>query len=161
MIIDDIGGGSAEETGDFLVRGLAACGDEAGETESGITGGVFLVIGGFVGLVDDDEAEIMDGGKESGTGADDDDGVAGGGFGEDTEPSFAAFGGGLVGVDEVDTGAESLLENLDELGGEGDFGNEEDGGVLRFKGISGHFEVDIGFTATGYTSEETSGSWGF
>jgi hypothetical protein len=47
------------------------------------------------------------------------------------------------------------------LAGEGDFGDEEDGGFLCFEGVFGHFEVDIGFTATGNASKQPSGSWGF
>ena len=74
---------------------------------------------------------------------------------------MAALDEGLVGVDEDDATFEGLLEDFDELAGEGDFRDEEDGGFLRFEGVFGHFEVDIGFTATGNASEQTSGSWGF
>ncbi len=42
------------------------------------------------------------------------------------------FGFGLFGVEEGDLSAESLFENLDELGGEGDFGDEEDDGFAGF-----------------------------
>jgi len=64
-------------------------------------------------------------------------------------------------VDEDNAATEGLFEDFDELAGEGDFRDEEDGGFLRFEGVFGHFEVDIGFTATGNASEQTSGSWGF
>lgn len=74
---------------------------------------------------------------------------------------MAALDEGLVGVDEDDATFEGLLEDFDELAGEGDFRDEEDGGFLRFEGVFGHFEVDIGFTATGNASKQTSGSWGF
>ncbi len=56
-------------------------------------------------------------------------------------------------MDEDDAAAEGLFEDFDELAGEGDFRDEEDGGFLRFEGVFGHFEVDIGFTATGNASE--------
>lgn len=152
MIIDDVRGGGAEDTGDF-----EACGHETGKAEGGITGRIILVVGAFVGFVDNDETEVANRGEKGRAGADDD-----GGFGgmEDFKPCLAAFSGGLVGVDEMDARAESLLEDVDELGSEGDFGDEEDSGLLRFKALSGHFEVDIGFTATSYASEQTSGSWG-
>ncbi len=38
------------------------------------------------------------------------------------------FGFGLFGVEEGDLAVEGLFEDLDELGGEGNFGDEEDGG---------------------------------
>jgi len=47
-------------------------GDEASEAESGIARGIFLIVGGFVGFVDDDEAEVVNRGEEGGTRADDD-----------------------------------------------------------------------------------------
>lgn len=43
-----------------------------------------------------------------------------------------AFGFGLFGVEEGDAVAEGGGEDLDELGGEGDFGNEEDDGLVLF-----------------------------
>lgn len=73
VIIDEIRGGGAEDAGDFLLAG-----NEAGETEGGVTGCVFLIIGGFVGFVDNDEAEVVDGGEEGGAGADDDERLRGG-----------------------------------------------------------------------------------
>lgn len=77
------------------------------------------------------------------------------------EPGLAAFDEGLVGVDEDDAVFEGLGENFDELTGEGDFWDEEDGGFLLFESVFGQFEVDIGFTTTSYASEQTRGSWGF
>lgn len=52
-------------------------GDEAGEAESGIARGIFLIIGGFVGFVDDDETEVVDRGEEGGARADDDERLGG------------------------------------------------------------------------------------
>lgn len=73
VIIYEIRGGRAEDAGDF-----EGAGDLAGEAEGGVAGGVFLVVGGFVGFVNQDKAEVVDGGKKGGAGADDDGG--GGGF---------------------------------------------------------------------------------
>ena len=67
VVVDEIRSGGTEETGGFCLAG-----DETGEAEGGIARGVFLVIGGFVGFVDDDEAEVVDWGEEGGAGADDD-----------------------------------------------------------------------------------------
>lgn len=73
MIIDEIGGGGTEDAGDFLLAG-----DEAGEAQGGVTGCVFLIIGGFVGFVDNDEAEVVNGREEGGAGTDDDERLRGG-----------------------------------------------------------------------------------
>lgn len=56
-------------------------------------------------------------------------------------------------MEENDAVAEGLLENLDDLAGEGDFGDEEDDGGLGLKGLSSEFKVKVGFTATSHTSE--------
>lgn len=83
IIIGEVRGGGAKEAGD-----LEGASHEAGKTSSGITRGVFLVVGSFVGFVDNNEAKIMDGGKEGRTRADDNEG---GGRGEDFEPDLAAL----------------------------------------------------------------------
>ena len=54
-------------------------GDVGSEAEGGVVRCVVLVEGGFVGFVDDDEAEIVEGGEEGRAGADDDEGASGGG----------------------------------------------------------------------------------
>ena len=38
-------------------------------------------------------------------------------------------------MEQGDAVAEGLLENLDDLASEGDFGDEEDDGFLRFEGF--------------------------
>lgn len=81
-------------------------------------------------------------------------------FLEDVEPDFAAFGHGLAGVNEGDEVAKGVFKDFDELAGEGDFGDEEDGGFLLPERFRGELEVDIGFTATGNASEQRSVSWG-
>ena len=67
--VGDEGGGGAKEASDF-----EGAGEEGSEADGGVFGGVFLVVGGFVGFVDDDEAEVFDGSEEGGAGADDDSG---------------------------------------------------------------------------------------
>ena len=127
VIIYEVRGGRAEDAGDF-----EGAGDLAGEAKGGVAGGVFLVVGGFVGFVNQDKAEVVNEKKKGGAGADDDGG--GGGF-EEVKPEAAAGGRGLLGVEQGDAVAEGLLENLDDLAGEGDFGDEEDDGFLRFEGF--------------------------
>ena len=73
VIIYEVRGGGAEDAGDF-----EGAGDLAGEAKGGVAGGVFLVVGRFVGFVNQDKTEVVDGGKKGGAGADDDGG--GGGF---------------------------------------------------------------------------------
>lgn len=50
-----------------------------------------------------------------------------------------AVGFGLFGVEEGDLVFESGFEDLDELGSEGDFGDEEDDGLAGFEGFGGEF----------------------
>ena len=46
-------------------------GNKTSETQRGIFGGVFLEKSGFVGLIDDNEAKILDWREEGGTGTND------------------------------------------------------------------------------------------
>lgn len=56
VIIDQIRCSGALKAGDFQ-----SASDKTSEAEGGIARWVFLIIGGFVGLVDDDLAEVADG----------------------------------------------------------------------------------------------------
>lgn len=111
-------GGGAEEARDF-----EGASEEGGEAEGGVFRGVFLVVGGFVGFVDDDETEIFERGEEGGAGADDD--LWGVGV-EEAFPGEVAFSFGLAAVKEGDALAEGGFKDLDELGSQGDFWDEED-----------------------------------
>ena len=79
-----------------------------------------MIVGGFVSFVDDDETEVVDRSEKGGAGTDDD---LRGALGEDVFPGEVAGGFGLARVEEGDSVGEVLVENLDELGGEGDFGD--------------------------------------
>ena len=81
---------------------------------------MILMIGWFMCFVDDDEAEILDRGKEGRTRADDDARMVA--F-ECGLPEMMADGLGLLGVEQNNI-FEMLFEVGDELRGEGDFGNE-------------------------------------
>ena len=122
IVVGDKRGGGALDDG-----GFSGGADKGGEAKGGVFRGVFLVVGGFVGFVYDDEAEIFKGGKEGGAGTDDDLGVI---RDEEVFPDLMAGGFGLIGMNESDVAAEGVFKDLDELAGEGDFGDEEDGGFL-------------------------------
>lgn len=123
----EIGG---ERSGGALdTEGVEMIGDETGEAESGVFRSLVLVVSGFVGFVDDDESKVSDRGEKGGTGADDDLGRSGE---EEIFPDFATFFWGEVGVEKSDFLIEGFGKDLDELGGEGDFGDEEDGGFFVF-----------------------------
>lgn len=70
-----------------------------------------------MGLVDDDETEVLDRCKKSGTGADDD--LGGCGFG-DFDPVVSPSFGGLVGVENGDYRAEVLNKYFIQLGSKSD-----------------------------------------
>jgi len=68
-----------------------------------------------------------------------------------------------VGVEDgdlVDEGVEAGFESLDGLGGEGDFGDEDDDLFAEVEGGLGGLEVDFGFAGAGDAVEE-DGFWFF
>lgn len=79
---------------------------------------------------------------------------------EELEPGFSPLDERLVGMDKGDKITKSLFKNFDQLASEGDFRDEKNDGFLLFEGIGGELEIDIGFTATGDTSEQMSAFWG-
>ena len=89
-------------------------GNEAGEAESGVFWGFFLEIGGFMGFIDNNEAEVMDGGEEGGTGADDDLRCF---CNKEIFPDFLTFYVSEARVNEGDAGAKSCFKNPNKLGG--------------------------------------------
>jgi len=118
-----------------------------------VFGWVFLFVGGLVFLVDDDEAGVFDGGEDGGSGADDDAGFAS----ADAVPFVESFALGEVGVkngDLVDEFVEAGFETLDGLGGEGDFGDEDDDLFAKIESSPGGLEVDFGFAGTGDAVEQ-------
>ena len=65
-----------------------------------------------------------------------------------------ALGLGLAGMNQSNLAAEGVLEDLDELRGEGDFWDEEDDRFLSPQSVLGKFEIDIGLAAAGDAVEE-------
>ncbi len=118
MIIGSKRGGSAKNTVDVKMIG-----NKTSKAKGRITGGVLLKIGRIVRLVDDDEAEIRKGGKEGRARADNNNRPI---RGEAMLPNLVALSFGLAGVDENGAPREGEFKDLDELGGEGDFGHEKD-----------------------------------
>jgi len=142
------GGGGAEEDAAFFE--VAA---DDGEVTGVILWRVFLFVGGFVFFIDDDEAGVFYRGEDGGSGADDDACFAG----ADAVPFVEAFALGEVGVEDGDLVGEvveACFEALDGLGGEGDFGDEDDDVFSEVEGGLGGLEVDFGFARAGDAVEE-------
>lgn len=114
VIIGDEWGGGAEDTRYFQVVS-----DKTGEAEGGIMRGVLLKIGGVVGFVDNNEAEIREGGKKGRAWANDDNW---GGSVKTSFPDLMTFRFGLTRMYEDSATRKSGFKNLDELGSEGNFG---------------------------------------
>ena len=95
-----------------------------------------MVVGGFVGFVDDDEAKVVNWGEKGGARTDNDMRFSGS---EELFPDKVAFGFGLAGVDENNMATKGGVENGDELGSEGYFWDEKDSGLTAGKGRIGQF----------------------
>lgn len=93
-----------------------------------------MIIGGFVSLINDDKAEIVDWGKKSRAGTDNN--VRLGGI-KKFFPNKVTLGFGLTGVNKSDMLAKSGTKDRNELGSEGDFWNEENSRLTAGKGIIG------------------------
>ena len=88
--IRDKRSGGAEDARDFKIGSK-----ERSETKSRIFRRIFLVIGGFMSLINNNESKIFKGGEKGRTRADDD---AGGGGKEKLFPDLMTFRFGLFGV---------------------------------------------------------------
>ena len=114
---------------------------------------VFLFVGGFVFFIDDDESEVGQGGKNSGASSDDDAGFAS----ANTMPFVESLALGKVGVhhgDLVDHFREAGFEALHSLGGEGDFGNQNDDVLSEIEGFLSRLKIDFGFPGSGDAVKE-------
>ena len=129
-------------------------GGEAGADDGHVAGvvddAVFLLEGGFVFLVDDDEAQIGEGEEEGGAGADDD----GGGAVGDGAPGDAAGAGGEVAVPDGGGDAEAAGEAVEPLGAECNFGEEDEGLAAGGETLGDGFEVDFRLAGPGDAIEE-------
>lgn len=125
-----------------------------GEIPAVVTRCFLLLIGGFVLFVDDDEAEVVEGGEDRRTRPDHDPGLAA----CDAQPTVAPFPFGEVTVPDHDVHPKRFEpgpECADGLRGECDFGNKKEGSGSR---LSEHMlkglDVDLGFSGTGYAVEQ-------
>lgn len=126
IVVGDERRGGAKQAGNRR-RFRRATGDEASKANGRVPRGIFLEISGFMSLVDDDEAEIVQGCQQGGPRADDDEGMI---SVEDLLPGEVAFGFGKARVEQDDLVLEGFFKDGDKLGGESDFGDEEDGGPV-------------------------------
>lgn len=76
--------------------------------------------------------------------------------GKEVEPNLATLSHSLLGVDQGNGIVKSLLEDLDELAGEGDFRNKENGRFTLSESICGELEVNICLAAASNAAEEAS-----
>lgn len=107
-----------------------------------------------MGFINDDKAEVIDGGKKSGTGTDN---YLRGRIVQNFCPELVASGFGLARMEESDVLWESLLKNGDKLRSEGNFRNEQDDGLVVFEGFGGESKVNVGFAGASDTMEEFGG----
>jgi len=120
-------------------------GAEHGEVAPVVAGiGAFLFVGVLVFFIDDDDAEIGEGGKDGTARADDDFGFAA----ADAVPLVEAFALGEVGVENGDLildRGEAGFEPLDGLRGEGNLGQEDKHAFPLVDAVLGGLEVDFCF----------------
>lgn len=153
VAFDGRSGGAKDDSGAFDM------GANDGEVAAVVFRWVLLFVSGLVLFVDEDEAEVGEGGEDGGAGSDDD-------FGNpfaDAVPLVEAFAlgeGGVEDGDEFGGLAKAGLEALYGLGSERDFGKENDDGFAGFEGRLGGLEVDFGFARAGDAVEENGFSFG-
>lgn len=64
-------------------------------------------------------------------------------------------------MNEYNAIAKSLFEDLNKLASEGDFGDEENSGLIFLDSIRGELKIDIGFATTSNSAEKASRSGTF
>ena len=101
-------------------------------------------------FVDNDEAEFFDWRKESRARADDDLWLI---ALEAFLPDLVADSLGLGGMLNDDV-LEVLLKIADDLGGKGDFWDEDNDGLAFGEGMLGKLDINVGFAATGDAVQE-------
>ena len=139
------GRGGAEDDGAGLAE-TAHDGDVAGVVARRLV----LLVAGLVLLVHDDDAEFVDGREDGRARADDDARLAS----MDAVPFVVALAVAELAVEDGDGGAEAGGEALDGLGGEGDFGDENDGAAPFVERVGDALEEDLGLAARGDAVEE-------
>lgn len=123
---------------------------DGGETGGKVFGVLVLVVAWFVRFIDNDEAEVLYGGKEGRAGANDDFWL---GVVEDIFPDLVAQGLALGGVNKIEV-LKMGRKIIDELGSEGDFGNKKDERLFLREEALREVEVDVGLATTGDAVEK-------
>lgn len=103
-------------------------------------------------FVDDDEAQVLDGGEECATRSDDDAQSSVSDSRPGIEPFFFAQGA----MEDGDVVSEASPEDGAELGCQRDFGKDEDASFIFFARIFDGLEIDLGFAASGNAEEQES-----
>ena len=114
-----------------------------------VAGDGVLLVAGFVLLIDDDQAELRQRGKDGRAGADDHIGQS---F-ADLLPLGVALRGREATVHHGDP-RETAAEPLDGLGGQGDFGQQDDGAFAGGDGPLDRADIDLRFAAVGDAVEQ-------
>ena len=130
------------------------------EDESEVAGvvadAVFLLEAAVVLFVDDEQSEVLEGGEEGAAGAYDDPCLSA----SDAAPLVEALAGCEAGMEDRDGGGERGREGGDELGGEADFGEQDEGCATACEDLAGGPHVDLGFAAAGDAVEEDAARCG-
>ncbi len=101
-------------------------------------------------FIDNDEAEIVRRQEEARAGADNDAGLSALVRRARRLPCQVALGLGQPRVGGDDDGSESGLKLPDELRGQGDFGDQNNGGTAGLDGITRQLEVEPGLAGSGH-----------
>ena len=121
-----------------------------------VAGHLLLFVGGFVFLVDDDEAQVRDGGEDGRPGADCDLGLARG----QRTPGIMSLAVAQMAVPDDDfhaSTAESTAQAADGLRREGDFRNEENRAAAFRDNLFDGMEIDLGLPAPRHPVKEVGG----
>ena len=123
---------------------------DEGHVTGMVTGTFFLLIGGLVLLVDDDESQSGHRGEDGRAGAHDDGDLPGG----RTPPSPVALRVAEVAVEFNDLLAEALPKPSEELRCEGNLGDEDNGPFPVCQDLLDGAKVELGLSAGGHPVEQ-------
>ncbi len=118
---------------------------------AGVVGdAVILLVGAFMFLIDDDEAQLFPRQEKGGAGADDDFCFAAG----NTAPDAFAFAGPQVGMPLGGLASKAGFDAGDESGGQRNFRQQQEDLPAGGKGCCHGFEINLGFAGTGDAIKE-------
>ena len=135
--------------------GIRHLGAHDGDVAGVVARRFFLLVGGVVLFVDDDEREIGDRREDRRARADDHARVAA----LDAVPLLGAFAIGERGVQDGNFVAEDLVQVGGDGGSQTDFGDKEDGGASGFENAAHGGEIDRGLAGAGDAVQQHSGEF--